>query len=191
MTLETSKAYRRRFSREEIYTGIFRGYGIDIGGGSDPLRSTWFSGVKAVHNFDLPDGDAQDITKYVKEQFDFVYSSNCLEHMADPVKALVGWWELVKPDGHLVLIVHDEDMYEQGFWPSRWNGDHKHTFTVFKDASWSPVSVNLAPLWQILPGARLVHIRMADYGWKPGMRGIDQTFPEDGAEAFIEMVLRK
>jgi len=37
-------------------------------------------------------------------------------------------------------------MYERGIWPSKGNADHKHTFTICKDRSWSPVSINLIDL---------------------------------------------
>jgi len=191
VTLETSKAYRRRFSPEPAYQNIFKGTGIDIGGGTDPLRADWFPQVESVRNFDLQDGNAQTITEVVKDQFDFVYSSNCLEHMEKPQEALAEWWKLVKPKGHLVVIVPDEDLYEQGVWPSRWNGGHKWTFTTWKKKSWSPKSINMVELWRGLPGCSLVHVKMADFGWDETLRGMDQTVPPDGAEAFIELVVKK
>ena len=174
-----------------VYAKVFRGDGIDIGGGTDPLRPGWFSQVNLIQNFDLQDGDAQNIGKHVDRQFDFVYSSNCLEHMERPKEALQGWWSLVKTGGHLVLIVPDEDLYEQGFWPPKWNGGHRWTFTVWKQQSWSPKSINVVELWRDLKGADLVHLRMADYGFDPTLVGRDQTVPADGAEAFIELVVRK
>ena len=191
MTHETSKAYRRRFSREPVYADIFKGTGIDIGAGTDPLRAEWFPQVTSIRTFDLADGDAQSIADHVKEQFDFVYSSSCLEHMERAREALDGWWSLVKPGGHLVVIVPDEDLYEQGVWPSRWNGGHKWTFTTWKRQSWSPKSINVMELWRGLPDCQLVHVKMADCGWDPTLRGLDQTVPPDGAEAFIELVVRK
>src|SRR4051812_17208610 len=86
---------------------ILVGQGIDIGCGEDPV-------IPNARRFDVEDGDANNILEYVKGKFDFVYSSHCLEHMHDPRKTLQDWWELVKPGGHLILIVPDEDLYEQG-----------------------------------------------------------------------------
>src|SRR5262245_54112280 len=74
---------------------ILTGRGIDIGCGQDPVRPN-------VRRFDVEDGDANEITKYVHEQFDFVYASHCLEHMRDPRKALLEWWQLVRAGGHLL-----------------------------------------------------------------------------------------
>ena len=63
--------------------------------------------------------------------------------MIEPRVALQHWLRVLKPGGHLVVTVPDEDLYEQGVWPSTFNGDHKHTFTMFKQRSWSPVSINV------------------------------------------------
>ena len=138
---ETSKTIKlwRDFEKSLIL-----GSGIDIGCGPDPISPT-------VKTFDIGDGDANNITQYVAEQFDFVYSSHCLEHMQDPKKALMEWWKLVKIGGHLILIVPDEDLYEQGNFPSCFNGDHKSTFTLSKTTSWSPVSHNILDLASALP----------------------------------------
>src|SRR5688572_21561437 len=127
---ETSKT---RATWGDLERSVLRGRGIDIGCGPDPV-------MPEVCRFDVDDGDANVITRHVREQFDYVYSSHCLEHMRDPRAALREWWQLVKPGGHLFFIVPDEDLYEQGMFPSRFNADHKATFTVSKTSSWSPVS---------------------------------------------------
>ena len=99
--------------------------------------------------FDIEHGDANVVSQYVKEQFDFVYSSHCLEHMHDPRATILDWWKLVKPGGHLFRsAVSDEDLYEQGVFPSCFNFTHKATFTISKSKSWSPKSVNVLELAQ-------------------------------------------
>src|SRR4051794_15690432 len=100
---ETSKTKRLWTDAERQ---LLTGKGIDIGCGRDPV----FPGVRG---FDVADGDANCITKFVSDTFDFVYSSHCLEHMHEPAAALAEWWKLVKPGGVLVVIVPDEDLYEQ------------------------------------------------------------------------------
>lgn len=102
---------------------------------------------------------------FVREQFDFVYSSHCLEHMRDPRRTLLGWWQLVRPGGHLFFIVPDEDLYEQGVFPSRFNPDHKATFTISKARSWSPVSINVLDLARSLPGGEIVRLVLQDQGY--------------------------
>ncbi len=142
----------------ELERSVLQGEGIDIGCGADPV-------LPGVMPFDLAQGDANEILRHVDRQFDFVYASHCLEHMRDPRAAIAQWWQLVRPGGALVVIVPDEDLYEQGFWPSRFNRDHKWTFTIAKRASWSPVSVNLLDLAKSLPGGEILDIRLFDDGY--------------------------
>lgn len=59
---------------------------------------------KDAVRFDIEDGDANHISKYVHDKYDFVFSSHCLEHMYDPPEALTEWWGLVKPGGVLTFI---------------------------------------------------------------------------------------
>ncbi len=142
----------------EFERSCVQGKGIDIGCGDDPLGPS-------VRRFDVSDGDANHITRYVSETFDFVYSSHCLEHTLDPAQALAEWWKLVRPGGYLILIVPDEDLYEQGVFPSRFNHDHKYTFTIKKSTSWSPVSVNVLDLVQRLDAAKVISITLQDNGY--------------------------
>jgi SAM-dependent methyltransferase len=142
----------------EFERKILTGKGIDIGCGPDPI-------FPDVYGFDKESGDANVITQYVHENFDFVFSSHCLEHMRNPREAIQEWWKLVRVGGHLFFIVPDEDLYEQGVFPSRFNGDHKATFTISKTKSWSPVSVNVLDLVWSLPGAQLVNVTLQDVGF--------------------------
>jgi SAM-dependent methyltransferase len=185
---ETSKAYSRRKLEPVFWNSVFKGDGIDIGAGEDSFRSDWFS-VKSVRPFDVQDGDAQEISKYVKDNFDFVHSSNCLEHMIDPLGALKQWWGLVKPGGYLVFTVPDEDLYEQGVFPSQWNDDHKWTFTVWKSKSWSCKSVNVAEMISSLSDCCVKRVGVIDSGYDYSVESMDQTCLN--AEAFIEVVLYK
>ncbi len=100
--------------------------------------------------------------------------------MRDPAHALAGWWSLVRPGGYLVLIVPDEDLYEQGVFPSRFNSDHKFTFTIKKNKSWSPVSINVLDLIQRLDSADLVSISLQDNNY-------DRTLLVHGSPRFPRM----
>jgi SAM-dependent methyltransferase len=135
-----------------------RGKGIDIGCGPDPVTPD------AVR-FDKEEGDANRVTDFVKNQFDFVYSSHCLEHMYDPRSTILDWWKLVRPQGFLFVLIPDEDLYEQGVFPSRFNPDHKATFTISKAESWSPKSMNVLDLANSLPGSRIVSLELQDRGY--------------------------
>jgi SAM-dependent methyltransferase len=147
------------------------GRGIDIGCGPDPVTPD-------ARRFDLEDGDANVASQFVKEQFDFVYSSHCLEHMHDPRATILDWWKLVKPGGYLFIMVPDEDLYEQGVFPSRFNPDHKATFTLSKAQSWSPKSVNVLDLGQSLPGGQIVSLQLQDQGYDRVLMGFGRLQPD-------------
>ena len=153
---ESSKS-KRWFDAAQ--SAALRGRVLDIGAGSDPVTAD------AVV-FDLAQGDANRITEFASETFDCVYSSHCLEHMIEPATTLANWWSLVKPGGWLFLIVPDEDLYEQGVFPSRFNADHKSTFTLSKKRSWSKRSFNVFDLCSTLPGARIESLLLNDIGYE-------------------------
>jgi SAM-dependent methyltransferase len=152
---ETSKS-RKLWGTIEL--SALRGSGIDIGCGPDPV-------TPEARRFDIADGDANRITEFVHERFDYVYASHCLEHMHRPADAVLEWWRLVKPGGHLFFLVPDEDLYEQGVFPSRFNDDHKATFTISKARSWSPVSINVLDLARSLPDGELIRLVLQDHGY--------------------------
>ncbi|OLC75068.1 MAG: hypothetical protein AUH72_20950 [Acidobacteria bacterium 13_1_40CM_4_65_8] len=154
MSYEASKT--RAIWGPDVMT-LLTGQGLDIGCGPDPILPT-------VDRFDLEQGDANTITRYVHKQYDFVFSSHTLEHMVDPYAALEEWFALVKPGGHLIVLVPDEDLYEQGHFPSIFNTDHKSTFTIHKSQSWSPRSVNVTDLVRSLP-AEAVSVTLQDHGY--------------------------
>ncbi len=139
---ETSKCSDRR-DYEGFFDRFIQGNGIDIGCGRDKIDST-------ALGYDLESGDAQKMKGVDDDTFDYVYSSHCLEHMRDPLEALLNWWRILRPGGYLIVAVPDEDLYEQGIFPSAFNTDHKVTFTISKERSWSPVSINLFDLIQHL-----------------------------------------
>lgn len=158
---EASKTNRVR--DEAFLSKYFAGSVLDIGSGPDPV-------VPHAQPFDREHGDANNIVRYLGgASFDCVHSSHCLEHMNDPRHALAQWWSLVRPGGHLVIIVPDEELYEQGFWPSEFNVEHKATFRL-GGAPRSPVSNDLRALLLALPGAELVDIARQDEGYDHALR---------------------
>ena len=213
---ETSKSIPRRL-RDVQYIRYFTGNGIDVGCGKDSIGqyAALFPLMGKVQAWDLQQGDAQTLVGVPEASLDWLHSSHCLEHLRDPLQALARWCEVVRPGGHLVVIVPDEDMYEQGSWPSRWNGDHKHTFTVGKargerreaagrkelpssglspvacGLSWSPVSINVTDLVaHVADLAQCLRIELLEATWLPDQPGVDQTLGPV-AECAIEFVLRR
>ncbi len=193
MSYETQKANRRRRKTFLFTERVFVGKGIDIGSGKDLMRKRGFGKVKSIEAFDLEDGDAQYIDRYrPAETYDFVYSSNCLEHMNDPSAALKAWFSLVKDGGYMAFTVPDEDLYEQGSFPSRFNPGHQWTFTVRKRESWSPKSLNILDLLKQMDDCRIIKVELMDTKYDySDTSGRDQTKGKRSAEAFIEVVVQK
>jgi SAM-dependent methyltransferase len=193
MSNECSKAAKRRALDPAFTDLFFVGEGIDIGAGPDGLssRAALFPRMGTVRLWDIPDGDAMIMAGVEDNTFDFVHSSHCLEHMVNPETALGHWIRIVRPGGFVVVTVPDEDLYEQGVWPSTFNSDHKATFTTHKVTSWSPRTVNvLAMLCGMRPPVQVVKVEqlLAKYDWSGARR--DLTWLTD-AECAIEIVLRK
>ncbi len=149
---EASKTQRIR--GPEFAPKFLTGRVIDIGCGKD-LVVPW------AEPFDKPQGDASKISAVrPREAYDCVHSSHCLEHMEDPVATLSDWWSLVRPGGYLVTVVPDEELYEQGMWPSFFNEDHKWAFTM--ESPRAEHILNVVDLHRNLPGAELVDSRRHD-----------------------------
>jgi SAM-dependent methyltransferase len=191
----TSISVSRRLFDARFGNRWFAGIGLDIGGGIDSLALfvELFPRIQKVIPYDKPQGNAQLLDNVEDASFDFVFSSHCLEHLHDPYEALRNWVRVVKPRGHIIVDVPDEDLYEQGHWPSRFNPDHKTTWTIDKATSWSPVSVNVVDLVRsVRAQAKPIRIEQIDHGYRYALMGrnVDQTHTPI-AEAAIEFVLRK
>jgi SAM-dependent methyltransferase len=191
----TSISIQRRIADHRFATRYFVGNGLDVGGGVDSLAlfRDFFPLAQTISRYDMENGDAQLLKNVDDNVFDFLYSSHCLEHLRDAKEALGNWLRIVKPGGHLVVQVPDEDLYEQGQWPSRFNSDHKLTFTMSKPKSWSPVSINVLELLQGFGSqAQIISVGLVDQGYRYSLkgRGIDQT-RTPLAECGIEFVLKK
>ena len=154
MGLEASKT--KKFWDPAMFA-LLQGDGIDIGCGPDPILPT-------VDRFDQAEGDANEIEKFVAKRYDFVFSAHCLEHMRDPKVALQGWFNLVKPGGHLIVLVPDENLYEQGCYPSLFNTDHKWTFRIGGSRTWSPRSIDVLELGRVV-GGKLLSAELQDEGY--------------------------
>jgi SAM-dependent methyltransferase len=189
MAHETSKANIRRIG-SPLFQRVFRGEGIEFGAGDDPLdRERLFPAITALEICDSSNGNDAEHPNMNVERYDFVYSSHCLEHLRSPKTALKTWFSLVKPGGFLILTVPDEDLYEQGHWPSRFNHSHRWTFTIHKESSWSPVSINILDLVKAIAHCRIIKLEVVDTNYDYACRGVDQT--RGNAEAAIEVVLQK
>jgi SAM-dependent methyltransferase len=196
---ETSKSIFHKIKDSRYATRYLVGDGIDIGAGPDSLAiySDFFPLMKSCRAWDKPDGDAEFMQSIESSTYDFVHSSHCLEHMRNAQNALENWVRILKPGGYLICIVPDEDLYEQGVFPSTFNDDHKHTFTIFKKKSWTEHSINVFDLLSSLRHeieVRKIELLDATYRYdlnkRLNQKRYDQTATPIG-ECAIEFVIRK
>lgn len=124
---ETSKMHAIRRARGDFST-YFRGAGIDVGCGDDPLEPPAGPLNHLIH-WDKDEGDATYLKGIPDRSLDFVYSSHCLEHLTDVAAAVANWARVLKPGGWLYVVVPDFALYEKCTFPSLFNSDHKNTFS--------------------------------------------------------------
>jgi SAM-dependent methyltransferase len=190
---ECSKSIQRRLSDSNFIRYYFVGDGLDIGGKPDPLAiyEEFFPLILSVKTWDWEDGDGQILESVKDNSFDFIHSSHCLEHLVDPREGLRNWLRVIKSGGHLVITVPDEDLYEQGKFPSSFNRDHRWTFTIYKTFSWSSNSINILDLVRELGFAvELIKVEQLYNSYRYNLPRYDQTITPI-AECGIEFILRK
>jgi SAM-dependent methyltransferase len=196
---ESSKSIFRTLSDARYATRYLVGDGIDVGSGNDfiGLYAELFPLMRSCRAWDAGDGDAQLLAPLPDRSFDFVLSSHCLEHMRDVHVALKNWLRVLKPQGHLICTVPDEDLYEQGVFPSTFNPDHKHTFTIHKKTSWSKYSINLFSLLESVDcPIRILKVELLDATYRynlsrlVGAKRVDQTQTPVG-ECAIEFIVQR
>lgn len=191
MSNETSKSVLRRLHDTRFVSRYFVGSGIDIGCGKDSIGAykETFPLITSVTPWDLSNGDAQIMNGVVNNTYDFVHSSHCLEHLQDPYEGIQNWFRILKPGGHLIVMIPDEDLYERGVFPSKSNPDHKWTFSIYKPSSWSRKSINVTNLLQSLgQSAQILKIELLDATFRPSLK-IDQTLSI--GECAIEFIVKK
>ena len=190
---ECSKSIQRRLSDSSFLRRYFLGHGLDIGGKPDPLSlyMELFPMMSSIRTWDWEDGDAQFLASVADASLDFVHSSHCLEHLVDPAEGLNNWVRVVREGGYVIVTVPDEDLYEQGVFPSTFNRDHKWSFTIFKTKSWSNRSLNLLDMVRELgPAVEVVKIEQLSATYRFDLPRFDQTLTPV-AECGIEIVIRK
>lgn len=146
----TLKYARWRLPLRHKYQPIVENnYGIEIGGpsavfsgmlpiyqfvaGLDGVNfssdTVWEGRIQAGNTFSFDSrrsgrqfiSEATDLREIPTARYDFLLSSNCLEHVANPIKALAEWKRVVKPGGGLVLVLPNKDS----------NFDHRRPATRF------------------------------------------------------------
>ena len=145
------KLRANRIPEYKIYQSFFYGKsGLEIGGPSPLFKST-LPLYKVVSNLDGVNfsretvwegslinmgafeyyrnktgtqfiAEASNLDSIKSKSYDFVISSNCLEHIANPLKAIKEWIRVVKHEGLLLLVLPKKNS----------NFDHNREITKFR-----------------------------------------------------------
>lgn len=123
-------ARRRRYARS------MTGHGLEIGALGNPMSLPFAAGVlySDVLTGEQIDGmypgsrhpdvisDSERFPTVASETLDFIVANHVLEHLTDPLKALMEWHRILKPGGRLLLSVPDK----------RYTFDHRRKRTSLK-----------------------------------------------------------
>jgi ubiquinone/menaquinone biosynthesis C-methylase UbiE len=186
---ESTKWHQKRINNKD-YESYIKGNILDIGSAPDPVKSPF--GV--TQGWNLCDGDGQYLESIKDNTMDCVYSSHSLEHMVDVEIALTNWVRVLKPNGYLYIVVPDFDLYEKGNWPSKYNKDHKHSFSIdktreeVKRQNHFNICVDVFPIFKKLL-VMIKEVKLEDFGFDYNRFEKDQTLGY--AESQILVVAKK
>jgi predicted SAM-dependent methyltransferase len=66
--------------------------------------------------------EASELNDIKNDSYDFLLSCHSLEHIANPIKTLKNWYNILKKDGKIILVLPDKDF----------TFDHKRPYTTFE-----------------------------------------------------------
>lgn len=164
---ETAKARDRRL-REGWFQKFIIDPGIDIGCGIDPINDT-FDRWDAIYG----DGDATFMDGIPDEHYMTVISSHLLEHLHDVKEAVSNWWRILKPGGHLIIVVPHRDLFEEKKeLPSLRNSDHKWFWLPMEQES--PCTLSLSHVIRASTGQDSFLLRTLDQNGEYSIEAIVQ-----------------
>ncbi len=106
--------------------GYCQGEGLDIGCGDHKIFRHAIGIDRRGRGANLA-GNVERLKLVGDDCMDFVFSSHCLEDIADHEAALADWWRVLKVGGHLVLYLPHKAHYPNVGQPHA-NQAHKHDF---------------------------------------------------------------
>lgn len=155
--------------------------GIDIGCQHDPVNETF-------RRWDLifGDGDATFMAGVSDNKFWTVHASHILEHLEDPVTGLKNWFRILKPGGHLIVVVPHRDLYEKKKQlPSNWNHDHK-TFWLPDRAEPPHTHCFKDVILKAIPDANIISYQILNAGFDYSLRADQHSVGEYSIEAVVQ-----
>ncbi|MDD5120696.1 MAG: class I SAM-dependent methyltransferase [Candidatus Omnitrophica bacterium] len=100
-----------------------RGKGLEIGG-NVPGISNFLPRSRTLIRMDYGNNkngsfqqDATDLSGFSDKDFDFIISSHTLEHLSNPIKALLEWGRVVKNGGYIYIVLPNKEHTADYFRP--------------------------------------------------------------------------
>lgn len=137
-----------------------KGRGLDVGAGKWPLPGA--EAIDAIWEMGKQEGDAYCLPG---TDWDFIFSSHCLEHLEDPVTALEHWKTRLRPGGVLFLYLPH---WKMRYWQPQKNRKHLHT--------WTPPQI--AELLRDLGFVDVIHSGR-DMAWSFAVVGFKPIYPTE------------
>lgn len=145
------KYFRNKIGNAKVYEDLLKNKrGIEIGGPSIFFRyfisiyplvkdldgvnfsnqTMWEGSIEAGNNYNYYKNragfqfisEATDLGMISASSYEFVLSSNCLEHVANPLQAIEEWVRVIAPNGYLLLVLPNKAS----------NFDHRRPTTSFE-----------------------------------------------------------
>jgi len=134
--------------------------------------------------------EAEVILQRIDKEYDFVYSSNLLEHVIHFERALLDFSILCKEGGYVISVIPDFELYEKEVWPpTKFNKDHKHCFSLCKSYNIKE-HINVFKMIKNFYNLELVNAKTLDTNYEFDIKDEDQTQGFD-TEAFVEFICKK
>lgn len=116
---------------------VCKGKGLDIGPSFFGTGAMPLLGAIPV-DIALPGtGSATDLSQYGAGSMDYAFNSHCLEHVADPEKAVAETWRVLRPEGVFFLYL---PYPEHSSWDPKLNPDVRY------EHRWQPTPLSVLRL---------------------------------------------
>lgn len=209
MAFETSKSnFTRRIQNIKYRQRYFVGEGIDVGAGANPLNYQFLNENKILYlprkrNFHFPniknvliysnDWNEKDVAENINERldkkFDFLYTSNLMEHVHHFERSLLDFSIVVKENGYLIVCVPDFELYEYETWPSLGNKTHNFCFSLNKTFDIKEHK-RITHIIKNFYNLSLENIEIADTSYNFDIENKKDQTKELTTEAFVEFVCK-
>lgn len=129
LSAEVQRSHLKRIN-SGFYVLYMSGKGIDVGyrGYSNDTSPVLYT-AEGI-DLDTPNYNGLNLF-HDNDSLDYVFNSHTLEHISDYKSTIKEWFRVLKPGGHLIIIVPHQFLYEKkATLPSNFNEDHKRFYTA-------------------------------------------------------------